>query len=121
MMFFVKSLTTYAAKNRACLKLNTWLTQFDHVIIKDDVALDALKATIEAKVNEINTEHPKLKQIGFRYNKSLLRISSQIMSAGCPDEIFILDICKVKGFYQFSETLSPEAVVKLELMKGGQL
>lgn len=121
MMFFTQSLATYAAKNRACLKLNTWLAQFDHILIKDELALDALKSEIEAKVNEINAEHPKLKQITFRYNKSILRISGQIMSAGCPDEIFMLNICRVKSYYQFSETLSPDAVVKLELMKGGQL
>lgn len=120
MMYFTRSLTTYSPKNRACLKLTTWIAKYDHVLIKDEIALDAIKSEIETKVNEINTEHPKLKPILFRNNQSILRLSAQIVSAGCPDEIFILDICKVKGYYQFSENLSPEAVIKLELLKGGQ-
>lgn len=119
MKFFVYSLLTYAAKNRACLKLVDWIKQFEYMLIQDEVSLDALKFSIEERINQINSEHRKLKQIVFGYYVSdgTIQISARVMTAsGTPDQVFIMSICRVKGIFQFSEKNTP----KLDVKKGGQ-
>lgn len=119
MIFFVSSLTTYSAKNRAWLKLVDWIKNFEHVLIQDEVSLDALKLTIENQVKLINAEHPKLKQISFdsymsgRTGQMSARVTS---GAGTPDLVFIMDICRVRSTFQFSEDNAP----KIEVKKGGR-
>lgn len=119
MMFFVRSLSTYAAKNRAWFKLLDWIKQFEYMLIQDEISLDALKFTIEERINQINSEHRKLKQIVFDYYVSdgAIQISARVMTAsGTPDQVFIMSICRVKGLFQFSEKNTP----KLDMKKGGQ-
>jgi hypothetical protein len=36
-------------------------------------------------------------------NDRIIRIEAHVMSGGCPDTVFIIDICKVRSVYQFSE------------------
>ena len=70
MMYFTSSLSIISPKNRTWKKLVDWIRQFEHVLILDECSLDALKMEIEAKVNEINAEHPKLKPIIFSGDNS---------------------------------------------------
>ena len=62
MMYFTNSLSIISPKNRAWKKLVDWIRRFEHILILDECSLDALKMEIEAKVNEINAEHPNLNQ-----------------------------------------------------------
>lgn len=117
MMFFVSSLSTYVPKNRACLKLIEFIKSFEHVLIQDEISLDALKCSIEESVKRINAEHPKLKPIHFDpdLGNKVGQLSARIMTAsGTPDQIFIMGICRVRGTFRFSENNSPM------LEKGGQ-
>ena len=117
MMFFVRSLSTYAAKNRAWFKLLDWIKQFEYMLIQDEISLDALKFSIEDKISQINSEHPKLKQIAFDWTMSgkTGQMSARVNGAsGTPDQVFIMSICQVKGTFQFSEN----NVLKLDV-KGG--
>lgn len=54
MMFFTQSLSTFSPKNRAWKKLEDWIRQYEHILIKDECSLDAMKAEIESKIEEIN-------------------------------------------------------------------
>ncbi len=36
-------------------------------------------------------------------NDRTIRIEAHVISGGCPDTVFFLDICKVRSIYQFSE------------------
>lgn len=115
MMFFVHSLSTYAAKNRAWLKLLEWIKQFEYILIPDEVSLDALKLSIEEQISQINSEHPKLKQITFSSSLSPQtgQLSARVMTAsGTPDLVFIMSICQVRGTYQFSEGDATKLVEK---------
>lgn len=105
MMFFTQGLTTFSPKNRAWKKLVDWIQQYEHVLIKDECSLDAMKVDIESKIKEINAEHPKLKQIDFCGDTNRISgcFSAKVMSCGCPDIIFNLYYCIVKRSYQFSE------------------
>lgn len=121
MMYFTSSLSIISPKNRAWKKLVDWIRQFEHVLILDECSLDALKMEIEAKVNEINAEHPKLKPIIFSGDNSKFSgcISARVMSCGCPDTVFNLNYCIVKSTYVFSEDNSKETIL-LDSQKGGQ-
>ena len=39
-------------------------------------------------------------------NDRIIRIEAHVMSGGCPDTVFFLDICKVRSVYQFSEKVN---------------
>ena len=109
MMYFVQSLQTYSPKNRACKKLLDYVEKYKYVLIKDELSLDALKEELRIKVNEINSEHPKLKKIRFsadNINDGMHRINASIDNMGCPEYVFYMDVCRVRSIYQFSEEVA---------------
>ena len=79
MTYFVNHLSLYSPKNRACKKLLDFISQFEHVLIKDDCSLDALSSLIEDRIREINTSHPKLRPICYSRNHSLQRITASVL------------------------------------------
>lgn len=81
MTYFVNDLSLYSPKNRACKKLLDFISQFEHVLIKDDCSLDALSSLIEDRIREINTSHPKLRPICYSRNHSLQRITASVLPA----------------------------------------
>ena len=103
MMFFVYHLQTYSPKNRAWKKVIDYVEKYKYVLIKNELSLDALCDV----VNRINAEHPKTKRMQYTAgpidNDRIIRIEAHVMSGGCPDTVFIIDICKVRSVYQFSE------------------
>ena len=107
MMFFVYHLQTYSPKNRAWKKVIDYVEKYKDVLIKDELSLDALKHEIGDVVNRINAEHPKMKRMQYTAspidNDHTIRIKTHVISGGCPDTVFFLDICKVRSVYQFSE------------------
>ena len=107
MMFFVYHLQTYAPKNRAWKKVIDYIEKYKDILIKDELSLDALKHELCDVVNRINTDHPKLKRIQYSARPidsgRTIRIEAYVVSGGLPDTIFIIDICKVRSVYQFSE------------------
>ena len=109
MMFFVYHLQTYSPKNRAWKKVIEYVEKYQYVLIKDELSLDALKHELCDVVNRINEEHPKLKRIQYSagpIDGNTIRIEARVISGGCPDLIFFLDICKVRSIYQFSERIN---------------
>ena len=107
MTYFVNHLSLYSPKNRACKKLLDFISQFEHVLIKDDCSLDALSSLIEDRIREINTSHPKLRPICYSRNHSLQRITASVLPAsGVPDYVFIMDFCQVRNIFQYSEKAS---------------
>lgn len=106
MMYFVQHLQTYAAKNHACQELRDYVEHYENVLVKDEISLDAIKEELRLKVNQINAAHPKLKPIRFssgNIGDGIFRMDASTDKMGCPDTIFIMDICKVRSIYQFSE------------------
>lgn len=106
MMFFVQHLQTYAPKNRAWKKVCDYVAKYEYVLVRDELALDALKEELRLMVEKVNTEHPKLKPIRYSAGgcgSKLFRIDVSVDKMGCPDMVFIMDICQVRSTYQFSE------------------
>ena len=107
MMFFVYHLQTYSPKNRAWKKVIDYVEKYKYVLIKNELSLEALKQELCDVVNRINAEHPKTKCMQYTAgpidNGRIIRIEAHVMSGGCPDTVFIIDICKVRSIYQFSE------------------
>ena len=106
-MFFVYHLQTYSPKNRAWKKVIDYVEKYKNVLIKDELSLDALKHEIGDVVNRINAEHPKMKRMKCTATPlgrdCTIRIEAHVISGGCPDTVFFLDICKVRSIFQFSE------------------
>ena len=108
MMYFIQNLQTYSPKNRKCIALLKYVASFENVLIKDQVSLDALVEELRIKVDEINAEFPKQKEIHYSagdLGAGEFRIDASMNNMGCPDTIFIMTICKVSRLYQFSGTV----------------
>lgn len=107
MMFFVQHLSAYAPKNRAWKKLTDYITKFENVLIKDERSRSVFVEGIRKKVEEINTDHPKLKPIRFsaRLLGGALRIDSSVDKGGSPDMVFLMDVVKVNSIFQVSENV----------------
>lgn len=106
MMYFVQHLQTYAPKNRAWRELVEFVKKYEDIIVKNDVSLDALKDEIRIEIEKLNADHPKLKSIRYsagQLSVGMVRLDASVNQVGCPDMIFILDICKARSVYQFSE------------------
>lgn len=103
MMFFVYHLQTYSPKNRAWKKVIDYVEKYKNVLIKDELSLDALKHEIGDTVNRINAEHPNLKRMKCTATPlgrdCTIRIEAHVISGGCPDTVFFLDICKVRSIF----------------------
>ena len=114
MMFFVSYLQTYSPKNRAWKKVIDYVKKYKDVLIKDELSLDALKHEIGDTVNRINAEHPNLKRMKCTATPlgrdCTIRIEAHVISGGCPDTVFFLDICKVRSIFQFSEKANRKEV-----------
>lgn len=106
MMFFVQHLQIYAPKNRAWKKVCDYVAKYENVLVRDELALDALKEEIRLMVEKTNVEHPKLKSIRYsagNCGNKLSRFDASVDKMGCPDMVFIMDICRVRSTYQFCE------------------
>ena len=102
MMFFVYHLQTYSPKNRAWKKVIDYVEKYKNVLIKDELSLDALKHEIGDVVNRINAEHPKMKRMKCTATPlgrdCTIRIEAHVISGGCPDTVFFLDIARYVPF-----------------------
>lgn len=108
MSFFVQKVNTYAAKNRAWKKVTDFVSKFEYTLIRDECSRDSLSEVIMTRINEINSEHPKLKPIRFSCGNlggGIFRIDASVDKLGCPDMIFIMDMVQVRSVYEFSEVV----------------
>lgn len=115
MMYFVQHLQTYVSKNRAWKKVCDYVETFEDVLIQNDLALDALKEELRIKIEQVNAEHPKLKPIrysGGHIGSGTIRMDASVDKAGCPDMVFIMDICKVRSMYRYSEKGGTQCTLK---------
>jgi hypothetical protein len=105
MMYFVNYVQTYVPKNMACKKLVDFVPQFKHVLIQDKDGLNHLRRTIENKVEEINSAHPKMKRIKFSmqdFRDGTIRYEASIEnsgSSGVPNVVCFINICTVQNIY----------------------
>ena len=110
MMYFVQTFNTYSPKNRACKELLDFVQKFERVLIKDELSLDSMIEEIRLGTQEINEKYPKLKKkllfSSKRLSDKLHRVEASIVSMGCPDYVFFMDVCKVRCIYQFSEKVT---------------
>lgn len=115
MMFFVQHLQTYAPKNRAWRELVEFVKKYEDIIVKDEISLDALKDEIRIKVEQLNTDHPKLKPIRFSggyLSVGMVRLEASVKQMGNHDSIFFMDICKARSIYQYSEPVHSSNLVE---------
>ena len=114
MMYFVQHLQTYAPKNRAWRELVEFVKKYEYILIKNEVSVDALKEEIRIEIERLNMDSPKLKPIRYSFGHigdGMIRLDASVDKMGCSDQIFFLDICKVRSVYQFGENLPTSNLV----------
>ncbi len=97
-MFFSKNLTTYSPKNKASVEMIKFISSFDNILFTDEKSVKNFISAIRTEVDRINEKYSKSRPIKFE--ASLPRLEAYLPTlSGCPDQIFIIDICKVKDVY----------------------
>ena len=97
-MYCIYNLSTYSAKNKACLELLYYIKQYDHVLIQDIYSLNALSKSIETKITEINELHPKMRPIFFHKESITEKITAFVEYPGGEiGYLFIMNICRVRN------------------------
>ena len=108
MMYFAHSLTTYSPKNRKNKELLEFIASREDILLPSEIDKDAFFEEIRNKVTYLNAKYPKVKEIKVTHSRYDIRASVRDNS-GCPDEIFILRITRVRSTYRFTESqLIPE-------------
>lgn len=97
-MYFIHHIQIYANVNRKGKEMIEFISGLNSFLIPDNISLDALKASVEAKVKELNEKYPKLKPIRFRQHECSFRVDVDEYNV-----VFILTYSKVRGYYLFSE------------------
>lgn len=105
MTYFIHHVQTYLNVNNKGKEMCEHIRYFEGLIITDDVALDALKCDIEAKVKELNEKYPRMKPMTYD-GDYLDRDSGQISVKSENDyykPVCFLSYKKVRGHYSFGE------------------
>lgn len=97
-MYFIHHIQTYANVNRKGREMVEFISGLKYHLIPDDISLDALKASVEAKVKELNDKYPKSKPIRFRQHDTSFRVDVDEYNV-----VFILTYAKVHGYFVFGE------------------
>ena len=110
-MYFINHVQTYSSVNKKGKELCEFVLQFERKLIRDEIALDALKQMIESKVKELNEKYPKTKEM--TYDGSYFDFpGGQITCKNLNDSyqpVCFITYKVVAGTYEFSE--QPEKVI----------
>jgi hypothetical protein len=104
---FIYSTCDLSPYNNTWKKLIEWLRQY----IGSIIFLDDFQRNIEAKLNEINAEHPQARNIQLRH-VSRGAYDEAIIGYGHPYDYFEITYFKVNGIYQFSENNDTHYILK---------
>lgn len=105
MMFFIHHVQTYSNVNKKGREMCEFAKAFDRLLITDQCALDSLKCSFEAKVNELNQKYPKTKAITFSagvFDSQDGRFSVRVGNDDNQSVCFISYV-SVRGYYSFGE------------------
>lgn len=105
MMFFIHHVQTYSNVNKKGREMCEFAKAFDRLLITDQCALDSLKCSFEAKVNELNQKYPKTKAITFSAGVFDSQDGQFSVRVGNDDNqsVCFISYASVRGYYSFGE------------------
>lgn len=99
MMYFA-TVQTRRPANKKQAELIGYAEQFDCLLIKDELGLDALKRDVRLKVEDLNAKYPRTKVLVC----ATWSTGDMACYPECEcDSVFSITTKKVRGFYEFSE------------------
>lgn len=102
--YFIDHIKTYASTNNKGRELQQYIEQFTQRLVKDDLAMDALKADIEHEIECLNKAYPRTRPLVLDIYKGREYGQWTAWVKGNSDKIvFILYWKEVLGTCQFNE------------------
>lgn len=105
-MYFVSPARVLKPTNEKHIELCKYISQFECNLIKDELSLDAFKADIKRKIEELDAKYPRTTRLVFAtYSNGVICCYPELKSDAI---VFSIIAEKVKGIYEFSENNSIE-------------
>ncbi len=102
--YFIDYIKTYSNTNNKGRELQQFIGQFSQRLVKDDLAMDALKTDIEQEIERLNKAYPRTQSLLLTNYKSVARGQWTVWVKGnCDKMVFVLHWLEVLGTYQFNE------------------
>jgi len=107
MSYFIEYIRTYANVNKKGMVLQEFVQQIEHVLIPDELSLDALKSELEAAIKTMNAKYPRTMPVYLTHAGAGNHFQWDILVEGRPELcVCVISFKKVRGIYQYS--LHPE-------------
>lgn len=95
MAYFIDNIKQYANVNLKGSDLQDFVSQFEHVIVEDDIALRQLRDLIKEKISELDKAYPRTKPLSFYVTGQ----SWSVYPKGDPDKMVLyLQYTVVRGY-----------------------
>ncbi|GHU80106.1 hypothetical protein FACS1894145_5760 [Bacteroidia bacterium] len=109
--YIAHGLHYFSPKNKKISDMIEYIKKFDNLIIVGQIGLDAFLEEIKQKVNSLNAQYPRTKDMKFGYRNRTLDAITVFVPGQNLDldyHAFYLNISKCSGIYQFSEKIQNE-------------
>lgn len=102
--YFIDHIKTYASTNNKGRELQQYIEQFTQRLVKDDLAMDALKVDIEQEIERLNKAYPRTQPLVLdSYKGRDYGQWTAWVKENSDKIVFILDWKEVLGTYRFNE------------------
>lgn len=106
--YFIDYISSYSKINNKGRELQQFIRRFKQLLIKDDLALDALKAEIERETERLNKAYPRTKPFVLEFYSTVTSGQCFARVDGNSDKVvFYLTWLEVLGTYRFNEKTLP--------------
>ena len=102
MKYYIDRVNTWGPANAKCAKLHQEMKQYEHCLVADDIARDALVEQVRQTVEQANADYPRTKRLTVEtYHNSVYCRPEK--PASDSDNVFSFALSPVRRVFRFAE------------------
>lgn len=106
--YFIDYISSYSNTNKKGRELQQFISRFKQILVKDDVAMDALKSEIERETERLNNTYPRTKPFVLDFKSTGTSGQCMALVDGNSDKVvFYMTWLVVIGIYRYNEKTLP--------------
>lgn len=106
MRYFIEEVKIYKSVNKKGNELQAFVIPMELHLVADELSLDALKADIKNKVEQLNQTYSRARALTMDESRQLQgRVWSIYVEGDCDKNVALIFIKEVRGIYRFSEKM----------------
>lgn len=102
MKYFIQRINTWGPANAKCAKLHQEMKQYEHCLVADDIARDALVEQVRRTVEQANADYPRTKRLTVRFRDDHVSCVPDPRSSDS-DTVFSFALSPVRRVFRFAE------------------